>query len=55
MPGLDRTGPMGAGSMTGGGRGLCGRTAFRVRRPPGDFAWVAVVVSAAEWEEAGIR
>jgi len=24
MPGLDRTGPMGAGSMTGGGRGLCG-------------------------------
>jgi hypothetical protein len=24
MPGFDRTGPMGAGSMTGGGRGLCG-------------------------------
>ena len=24
MPGLDRTGPVGAGSMTGGGRGLCG-------------------------------
>ena len=24
MPGLDRTGPMGAGSMTGGGRGFCG-------------------------------
>ena len=23
MPGFDRTGPMGAGSMTGGGRGLC--------------------------------
>jgi hypothetical protein len=23
MPGLDRTGPMGAGSMTGGRRGLC--------------------------------
>ena len=23
MPGLDRTGPMGAGSITGGGRGLC--------------------------------
>jgi len=23
MPGLDRTGPMGAGSVTGGGRGLC--------------------------------
>jgi len=24
MPGFDRTGPLGAGSMTGGGRGLCG-------------------------------
>lgn len=23
MPGLDRTGPMGAGPMTGGGRGRC--------------------------------
>ncbi|MBC2695862.1 MAG: DUF5320 domain-containing protein [Desulfobacteraceae bacterium] len=23
MPGFDRTGPMGAGSMTGGARGLC--------------------------------
>lgn len=23
MPGFDRTGPMGAGSMTGGSRGLC--------------------------------
>lgn len=23
MPGFDRTGPKGAGSMTGGGRGLC--------------------------------
>ena len=26
MPGLDRTGPAGAGPMTGGRRGLCGRT-----------------------------
>lgn len=25
MPGLDRSGPMGAGPMTGGRRGLCGR------------------------------
>jgi len=24
MPGFDRTGPRGMGSMTGGGRGLCG-------------------------------
>ena len=24
MPGFDRTGPMGAGPMTGGGRGVCG-------------------------------
>lgn len=32
MPGFDRTGPMGAGSMTGGGRGLCG--AARFSRPP---------------------
>ncbi len=23
MPGLDRTGPVGEGEMTGGGRGLC--------------------------------
>ena len=27
MPGFDRSGPMGAGPMTGGGRGLCGRPA----------------------------
>ena len=27
MPGYDRSGPMGAGPMTGGGRGLCGRPA----------------------------
>lgn len=26
MPGLDRSGPMGGGPMTGGRRGLCGRT-----------------------------
>ncbi len=26
MPGLDRSGPMGAGPMTGGRRGLCGRS-----------------------------
>ncbi len=26
MPGLDRTGPAGAGPMTGGRRGLCART-----------------------------
>ena len=25
MPGLDRSGPMGAGPMTGGRRGICGR------------------------------
>ena len=25
MPGLDRSGPMGAGPMTGGRRGFCGR------------------------------
>lgn len=27
MPGFDRSGPMGAGPMTGGRRGLCGRPA----------------------------
>jgi hypothetical protein len=27
MPGFDRSGPMGAGPMTGGGRGFCNRTA----------------------------
>lgn len=26
MPGFDRTGPRGTGAMTGGGRGLCGRS-----------------------------
>ena len=26
MPGFDRTGPMGAGPMTGGGRGVCRTT-----------------------------
>ncbi len=32
MPRLDRTAPRGAGSMTGGGRGLCG--AGGLSRPP---------------------
>jgi hypothetical protein len=36
MPGFDRTGPMGAGSMTGGGRGLCGLGGFsRLSAPRG--------------------
>jgi len=28
MPGFDRTGPIGMGPMTGGGRGLCNPSAF---------------------------
>ena len=31
MPGFDGTGPQGAGSMTGGGRGFCGQGSRRVR------------------------
>ena len=42
MPGLDRTGPQGMGSMTGRGMGLCGSrggapTSGQV--PPGGFGW----------------
>jgi hypothetical protein len=33
MPGLDRSGPMGAGSMTGGRRGICGRAGVAVNPP----------------------
>jgi len=33
MPGLDRSGPMGAGSMTGGRRGICGRAGGEYDRP----------------------
>lgn len=29
MPGFDRSGPMGQGAMSGGGRGLCGSTDTR--------------------------
>ncbi|MFO8113327.1 MAG: DUF5320 domain-containing protein [Desulfosalsimonadaceae bacterium] len=37
MPGFDRSGPMGAGPMTGGGRGLCntGRAGNRPFGGPG--------------------
>lgn len=41
MPRLDRNGPMGAGPMTGGRRGLCGRT-VRAADPPvcgGDYGY----------------
>lgn len=31
MPGLDRTGPGGMGSMTGGGKGLCNPLSIRAR------------------------
>jgi hypothetical protein len=30
MPGFDRTGPLGMGPMTGGGRGLCGSRSGRM-------------------------
>ncbi|MFC1534441.1 DUF5320 domain-containing protein [Thermodesulfobacteriota bacterium] len=33
MPGLDRTGPMGEGAMTGGGRGLCNPSGRPYSRP----------------------
>jgi uncharacterized protein DUF5320 len=33
MPGFDRSGPMGAGPMTGGRRGLCGRPGGAYDRP----------------------
>ena len=33
MPGLDRSGPMGAGSMTGGRRGICGRAGAAINQP----------------------
>ena len=35
MPGFDGTGPMGAGSMTGGARGFCTHTASGYPRPLG--------------------
>ena len=34
MPGYDRSGPMGAGPMTGGRRGLCGRAGGAYDAPP---------------------
>ena len=33
MPGLDRSGPMGAGPMTGGRRGLCGNAGYDYDMP----------------------
>lgn len=33
MPGLDRSGPMGAGPMSGGRRGTCGRAGAAANRP----------------------
>ena len=33
MPGLDRSGPMGSGPMTGGRRGICGRAAGAAEMP----------------------
>jgi len=40
MPGFDRTGPMGAGPMTGGARGLCNpATAGAVRAYGGSYGY----------------
>ena len=40
MPGLNRTGPMGAGPMTGGGRGLCNpATASGARAFTGSYGY----------------
>ena len=33
MPRLDRSGPMGAGPMTGGRRGTCGRAGVAINQP----------------------
>ena len=39
MPGFDRTGPMGAGSMTGGARGLCNPATAGMRAEAGGYAY----------------
>ena len=39
MPGLDRRGPTGAGPMTGGRRGLCGRTGVTPAYGGSRFGW----------------
>ena len=39
MPGFDGTGPMGAGPMTGGGRGYCNPAGAVFRRPFGEGFW----------------
>ncbi|PID39466.1 MAG: hypothetical protein CR984_06845 [Proteobacteria bacterium] len=33
MPGFDRSGPVGGGPMTGGGRGLCGGSGRAAKQP----------------------
>ena len=38
MPGFDRTGPMGAGPMTGGARGLCNPATAGAVRAYGGYA-----------------
>ena len=39
MPGLDGTGPMGMGPMTGGGRGFCSPRGIRAARTHGSPRW----------------
>ena len=39
MPRLDRSGPMGAGSMTGGRRGICGRAGSAANLPAYDSGY----------------
>ena len=47
MPGLDGTGPLGRGPMTGWGRGICGRGFGR------GYSWRAPYTTSGAWPDYG--
>jgi len=49
MPGMDGTGPMGMGPMTGGGRGWCNPYYGGIRPPMSGFPYPMEQVSYRPW------
>lgn len=55
MPGYDRTGPMGGGPLTGGGRGRCRRPADEPASMEDPYQYYGIGWGYSPWPENGGR
>ena len=55
MPGSDRTGPLGGGPRTGGGRGRCGRPAYESASMEDPYQYWGIGWGYSPWGDGGGR